>query len=70
MRNDARINKVFTRRRYNLTVHGEIENFTGHNNYSYYDFLYPSFIAASHYVYAERQGTLPLLPAGGFTLEF
>ena len=70
LRNDARVSKVFTRRHYNLTLHGEIENYTGHRNYSYYAFVANSNVARYPYVYADRQNTLPLLPAGGFTLEF
>jgi hypothetical protein len=70
LRIDARINKVFTTKHFNLTVHGEIENITGHKNYTYYNFRYPKDVASSNYVYARRQSSLLFLPVAGFTLEF
>lgn len=70
MRSDIRVNKVFTTRRFNLTVHGEIENLTGHTNYVLYDFLYPGSIAKYPYVYATRDTSLPVLPVAGLTVEF
>jgi len=70
LRCDVRISKVFTAKHFNLTLHGEIENVTGHTNYSYYGIEYPGNVATSHQVNAIRQSTLPLLPAAGFTLEF
>ena len=70
LRSDVRINKVFTTKHFNLTLHGEVENVTGHINYSWYGIVYPGNVAASHQVNAVRDTTLPLLPAAGFTLEF
>ena len=70
LRSDARVNKVFNARRFNLTVHGEVENLTGHQNYIYYDFLYAGSIARYPLVYATRGTSLPVLPVAGFTLEF
>ncbi|HEV2645442.1 MAG TPA: TonB-dependent receptor [Acidobacteriaceae bacterium] len=70
LRNDVRISKVFITKHVNLTVHAEIENLTGHTNYSYYDFLYPFNVSVTHQVDAQRQNSVPLLPAAGFTFEF
>jgi hypothetical protein len=69
-RSDIRVNKVFNARRFNLTVHGEIENLTGHMNYVYYDFIYPGNVGEYHSVFATRGTTLPVLPVAGLTLEF
>jgi len=69
-RDDIRINKVFNRKRYNLTLHGELENFTDHTNYRYYQFVYFGNIATTHEAQGSRDTTLPFLPAAGFTLEF
>ncbi len=75
-RTDARISKVFNRRHFNLTIHGELENLTAHTNLSYYAFaVAPPYATTtssnpSPYVYASRQSTLPLLPAAGLTFEF
>jgi hypothetical protein len=69
-RSDVRVNKVFTAKHFNLTVHGELENLTGHTNYNYYGIRYPGIVAASRQVNAIRQSTLPFLPAAGFTFEF
>ncbi len=70
MRSDIRLNKVFNARRFNLTLHGEIENLTNHKNYVYYDFIYPGSIAQYPYVFATRDTSLPVLPVAGLTLEF
>jgi outer membrane cobalamin receptor len=69
-RDDIRINKVFTRKHFNLTLHGEIENLTAHTNYRYYQFVYLNTIATTHEVQGSRDGSLPFLPAAGLTLEF
>ena len=69
-RDDVRINKVFTRNRFNLTLHGELENLTGHTNYRYYQFVYFGTIASTHEVQGSRESTLPFLPAAGLTFEF
>jgi outer membrane cobalamin receptor len=69
-RDDIRVNKVFTRRRLNLTLHGEIENLTAHTNYRYYQFVYFSNISTTHEVQGTRDTSLPFLPAAGLTLEF
>ena len=69
-RDDIRINKVFTRKHFNLTLHGELENLTGHVNYRYYQFVYLNNIASSHEVQGTRESTLPFLPAAGLTFEF
>jgi hypothetical protein len=69
-RDDIRINKVFTRKRFNITVHGELENLTAHTNYRYYQFVALGTIATTHAVQASRESTLPFLPAAGLTLEF
>jgi hypothetical protein len=69
-RNDVRINKEFTRKHFNLTVHGELENLTAHTNYRYYQFVYLGTIATTHEVQGSRESTLPFLPAAGLTLEF
>ena len=67
---DIRINKALTLKRFNLTIHGEIENLTAHDNYSYYQFVYPPNVATARSAQATRQTTLPFLPAAGFTFEF
>jgi len=69
-RDDIRINKVFTRKHFNLTLHGEIENLTAHTNYRYYQFVYFGTIATTHEVQGSRESSLPFLPAAGLTLEF
>jgi hypothetical protein len=69
-RTDIRANKIFNTRRFNLTIHGELENLTGHVNSSYYHFLYPPNVSSSHAVDATRQSLLPFLPAAGLTVEF
>jgi hypothetical protein len=69
-RTDIRVNKAFTLKRFNLTIHGEIENLTAHRNLSYYQFVYFGNIAGTHSLQATREATLPFLPAAGFTFEF
>jgi hypothetical protein len=69
-RDDIRINKVFTRKHFNLTLHGEIENLTAHANYKYYQFVYFSNISTTHEVQGTRDTSLPFLPAAGLTVEF
>ena len=70
LRTDLRASKVFNRKHFNLTLHGEIENLTGRPNYSYYNFHYPYNVARSPYAIVRRQTTLPFLPVAGLTLEF
>jgi hypothetical protein len=69
-RSNVRVNKIFIRKHFNLTVRGEIENLTGHPDYVYADFIYPSDIAMYPSVLATRGTTLPVLPAAGLTIEF
>jgi hypothetical protein len=69
-RDDIRINKVFNRKHFNLTLHGELENLTDHTNYRYYQFVYFGTIATTHELEGSRESTLPFLPAAGITFEF
>lgn len=70
LRVDARLNKVFVRKHFNLTLHGEIENITAQTNYAYHQFVYAGNVATTRQVNAKREKTLPFLPVAGLTLEF
>lgn len=66
---DLRVNKVFNRDRYKLTVKFEIDNILNHNNWRYYDYQYPVPGTGTN-VLVSRNTTMPRLPVVGVSVQF
>ena len=66
---DLRLNKVFNRDRYKLTVKFEIDNILNHNNWRYYDYQYPVAGTGTN-VLVTRNTTMPRLPVVGVSVQF
>jgi outer membrane cobalamin receptor len=66
---DLRVNKVIYDARYKLTLKAEIANLLGHDNWRYYDYVYPA-AGAQKTVLVTRNTTMPRLPTVGLSLEF
>ncbi|NTW86202.1 MAG: TonB-dependent receptor [Holophagaceae bacterium] len=66
---DLRVNKVFNRDRYKLTVKFEIDNILNHNNWRYYDYQYP-VPGTGTTVLVTRNTTMPRLPVVGVSVQF
>ena len=66
---DLRLNKVFNRDRYKLTVKLEIDNILNHNNWRYYDYQYPVAGTGTN-VLVTRNTTMPRLPVVGVSVQF
>jgi hypothetical protein len=67
---DMRLNKVFNHDHFKLTVYAEVANIFGHQNWRYYDFVFPADVQRSGRAYGTRNTTMPLLPSAGFSAEF
>ena len=66
---DLRLNKVFNRDHYKLTVKLEIDNILNHNNWRYYDYQYPVAGTGTN-VLVTRNTTMPRLPVVGVSVQF
>ena len=66
---DLRVNKVIQSARYKLTLKAELANALGHDNWRYYDYIYPA-AGAPKTVQITRNTTMPRLPTVGLSLEF
>lgn len=66
---DLRVNKVIYGANYKLTLKAEIANVLGHDNWRYYDYVYPA-TGAPQVVQVTRNTTMPRLPTVGLSLEF
>jgi hypothetical protein len=66
---DLRVNKVIHASTYKLTLKAEIANVLGHDNWRYYDVVYPA-TGAPQTVLVTRNTTMPRLATVGLSLEF
>ena len=66
---DLRVNKVFNRDRYKLTVKFEIDNILNHNNWRYYDYQFPA-PGTGTTALVTRNTTMPRLPVLGVSVQF
>ncbi len=66
---DLRVNKVIYGARYKLTLKAELANVLGHDNWRYYDTIYPA-VGAPQKVQVTRNTTMPRLPTVGLSLEY
>ncbi|MCX7238914.1 MAG: TonB-dependent receptor [Burkholderiales bacterium] len=66
---DLRVNKVIYGPKYKLTLKAEIANVLNHDNWRYYDYIYPT-PGTAQTVAISRNTTMPRLPTIGLSLEF
>ncbi len=66
---DARVNKVFYRKRSKTTLYFEMTNLTNHANYRYWGFI-PDYVRSQGSIAAGRGQFLPVIPTVGLAIEF
>ena len=66
-RTDARINKVWPRDKWKITLYGEVANLTNRTNYRWDSF--DSFNSKTGQVFLTLDKMFPILPAAGVVIE-
>jgi outer membrane receptor protein involved in Fe transport len=66
-RTDARINKVWPRDKWRITLYGEVVNLTNRTNYRWDS--YNSYNSRTGQVSLTLDKMFPILPAAGITIE-
>ena len=66
-RADFRVNKAWTRKRWRVTLYGEVVNLTNRTNYLYDSFN--GYTTSTHQAYITLDKMFPILPSVGMVLE-
>ena len=65
---DLRVNKAHYFKRSKITVYGELDNMLNRTHWRYFDLAWYNYQTGQAWL--QRDKLLPILPSGGFTIEF